>query len=210
MSITNNINDKLSLNNLEIKYRHTNVPLDYYKEMISWGQFGFKHMNRKCNETVWCREKYRIIAQGMGLLGNALVSYSFAYHGHKIVPEPIVYHKINDCIIKSGSIYDVGVLIHGNKYEFILLLEVKLYKKTSENLPSFKNVDYVYMEIPKAKYILEKCRAVPLGILLELNKPPKNVRIPPHILEIRGINGKKACERIYNGVLNWCSKRNIL
>lgn len=88
------------------------------------------------------------------------------------------------------------------------MIEVKLYRGTSENIPSFPNIDEVYGENPRPRRLLEECSAIPVGILLEMSKP-SNARIPYYIVEVDGVNGRKAHDAIYASIAEWCRARRI-
>jgi len=203
-SVSNYVKEFTEAGNIRVEYKHTSINLDLYKKIIQWGKYGLNAMISRCEEDEECT-RYKVIEQGMGILGNALVSYSFTKKKYSVVPDPVIMNKSESCILNKGNRYDVAVSVKNN---FLLLIEVKLYRKTSENIPPFPNIDEVYDENPNPRKIFEKCSAVPVGILLELNKP-KNTRMPYYIVEINKVSRKKAHESIYASIVKWCDKWKI-
>ena len=149
--------------------------------------------------------------RGMGLLGNALVAYSLCEKGFNVVLEPIVVESKCRNIIEEGALFDVAFRIRSSK-EFIVLLEVKLYRKASENVPAFNNVDKVYERIGTFKLhtVLRHCNAIPIGVILELASLPKKAKLAPYILRVDKVQGKRACKRIYNAIIGFLERKNIL
>ena len=178
--------------------------------MILWAEHGLRNIERNCRRAEWCNEKYGLIEQGMGIFGNALTLCSFLKKGYVVAPEPVVKYKKKECPIGIETFFDVGVLMDNDEQEFIVLLEVKLYKKSRESIPSFPHVDAIYEEFPRPIAILKRCNAVPLGVLLEVNRLPKKTVLPPYIVRVNKVLGRNAPKYIYNEILNWLINKGII
>ncbi len=199
----------LDVGAFKISSKRASVSFNYYEKLISWAKHGLRHMERMCKQEIWCSEKFKLVEQGMGVFGNALVLCSFYTKNFKVVPEPVVQYVVPSCPIRTGTIYDVGILMD-NDTRFIVLIEVKLYKKSREGIPSFPNVEHVYEDIPKPSSILKRCRAIPLGILLEANPLPKRAKIPPYIIRVNKVMGRRAVKNIYEAVMGWLKDKQIV
>jgi len=205
----NSIEHSLAVGELKVYSKRTSISFNYYEKLISWAEHGLRHMKRRCEKEAWCNERFKLLEQGMGIFGNALVLCSFYTKGLRVIPEPVVQYTELDCPIKVGTTYDVGILIEED-VRFILLVEVKLYKKSRESIPSFPNVEYIYEDIPKPLTILSRCGAIPLGVLLEANPLPKKAKVPPYVIRVNKIMGRSARKNIYKAIMKWLINKQVI
>jgi len=95
---SNLVKDSIEVGGTRVEYERTSISLDLYEKIISWGRYGLNRMVSLCRKDPECGERYKLIEQGMGILGNALVSYAFIRRGYPVVPDPVIVGKSGRCV----------------------------------------------------------------------------------------------------------------
>lgn len=95
---SNLVKDSIEVGGTRVEYERTSISLDLYEKIISWGRYGLNSMVSLCRKDPECGERYKLIEQGMGILGNALVSYAFIRRGYPVVPDPVIVGKSERCV----------------------------------------------------------------------------------------------------------------